>query len=173
MTHWYYVVSDPAVLRRAVITGVGVGTLLTAINHGPDLLNGTLPASAPVQIALSYAIPFLVSLASSVIAIRVERRDSTAATDLLEREIDAIERFPGRNPNPVLRMTPDGALWYGNAASAPIRRALGVDIGDPLPPPLLDELAASLASPDGPAVEVAGEGRTFRLTPVRIPEFDF
>ena len=270
MTHWYYVVSDPAVLRRAVITGVGVGTLLTAINHGPDLLNGTLPASAPVQIALSYAIPFLVSLASSVIAIRVERRDSTAATDLLEREIDAINRFPGqnpnpvlrmteagrltyanassapiraalgvevgdvlspatvaeltaaaaatppgtlelthdrqtfavlpvhvpelgvynlygtdvtgakvverfpdRNPNPVLRMTPDGALWYGNAASAPIRRALGVDIGDPLPPPLLDELAASLASPDGPAVEVAGEGRTFRLTPVRIPEFDF
>src|SRR5207247_7300713 len=115
MTHWYYVVSDPAVLRRAVITGVGVGTLLTAINHGPDLLNGTLPASAPVQIALSYAIPFLVSLASSVIAIRVERRDSTAATDLLEREIDAINRFPGQNPNPVLRMTEVGRLTYANA----------------------------------------------------------
>ena len=270
MTHWYYVVSDPAVVRRAVITGLGVGTLLTAINHGPGLLSGSLPASAPVQIALGYAIPFLVSLASSVIAMRVERRDSTAATDLLEREIDAINRFPGqnpnpvlrmteeghltyanessapiraafgvsvgdtlspsmltelaaaavatppgtvevtydrqtfavlpvhvpelgvynlygtnvtgakvverfpdRNPNPVLRMTPDGALWYGNAASAPIRRALDVEIGDPLPPLLLEQLDGALASGDAPPVEVAGEGRTFRLTPVRIPEFDF
>ena len=270
MAHWYYVVSDPAVLRRAVITGLGVGTLLTAVNHGPGLLTGTLPAPATIQIALSYIVPFIVSLASSVIAIRVERRDSTAATDLLEREIDAINRFPGQNPNPVLRMTeegrltyanqssapiraalrvdvgdvlapmtlaelvaaaaatppgtmeithdrqifavlpvhvpelgvynlygtdvtgakvverfpdrnpnpvlrttPDGALWYGNAASAPIRRALGIEIGDPLPPSLLEELAGALASPDAPPVEVAGEGRTFRLTPVLIPEFDF
>ena len=270
MTHWYDVVSDPAVLRRAVITGLGVGTLLTAINHGPDLLSGELPASAPVQIVLSYAVPFLVSLASSVIAFRVERRGSTATTDLLEREIDAINRFPGqnpnpvlrmtkdgrltyanessapiraalgvnvgdvlaaatvaeliaaaaatppgtvevsherrtfavlpvhvpelsvynlygtdvtgakvverfpdRNPNPVLRMTPDGALWYGNEASAPIRRALGVEIGDPLPPLLLEQLHLALAGVDAPPVEVAGEGRTFRLTPVNIPEFDF
>jgi class 3 adenylate cyclase len=84
-----------------------------------------------------------------------------------------VERFPDRNPNPVLRTTPDGALWYGNAASAPIRRALGIEIGDPLPPSLLEELAGALASPDAPPVEVAGEGRTFRLTPVLIPEFDF
>ena len=270
MTHWYYVVSDPAVVRRAVITGLGVGTLLTAINHGPSLLSGSLPSSAPLQIALGYAIPFLVSLASSVIAMRVERRDSAAATDLLEREIDAINRFPGqnpnpvlrmteeghltyanessapiraafgvgvgdtlspsivaelaaaaaatppgtvevthdrqtfavlpvhvpelgvynlygtdvtgakvverfpdRNPNPVLRMTPDGALWYANEASAPIRRALDVEIGDPLPPSLLEQLNAALESGDAQPVEVAGEGRTFRLTPVRVPEFDF
>jgi class 3 adenylate cyclase len=270
MPAWYFVVTDPAVLRRAAITGLGVGTLLTAINHGPALLAGSLPASAPAQIVLSYVIPFLVSLASSVIAIRVERRDSTAATDLLEREIDAINRFPGqnpnpvlrmteaghltyanassapirsalgvdvgaqlpaatvaaliaaaaarppgtveltherqtfavlpvhvpelgvynlygtdvtgakvverfpdRNPNPVLRMTPDGALWYGNAASAPIRRALGVEIGDPLPPEVLESLHAALDRHDAPPVEVAGEGRTFRLTPVPIPEFDF
>ena len=270
MAHWYDVVSDPAVLRRAVITGLGVGTLLAVINHGPSLLSGSLPASAPLQIALGYAIPFLVSLASSVIALRVERRDSTAATDLLEREIDAINRFPGqnpnpvlrmteeghltyanessapiraafgvgvgdtlspsivaelaaaaaatppgtvevthdrqtfavlpvhvpelgvynlygtdvtgakvverfpdRNPNPVLRMTPDGALWYGNAASAPIRRALEVEIGDPLPPSLVEQLDKALESGDAPPVEVAGEGRTFRLTPVRVPEFDF
>jgi class 3 adenylate cyclase len=270
MAHWYRVVSDPGVLRRAVITGLGVGTLLTAIDHGSDLLRGSLPASAPLQIAVSYAIPFLVSLASSAIAIRVARRDSTAATDLLEREIDAINRFPGqnpnpvlrmteegrltyanassapiraalrvdvgdaispaavadlvaaaaatppgtievthdrqtfavlpvhvpelgvynlygtdvtgakvverfpdRNPNPVLRMTPDGALWYGNEASAPIRRALRVEVGDPLPPALLEQLHAALASRDAPPVEVAGEGRTFRLTPVSIPEFEF
>jgi class 3 adenylate cyclase len=261
MPAWYRVVSDPAVLRRAAITALGVGTLL--------LLAG--PAgTAPLQLALGYLIPFLVSLASSVIAIRMERGDAAAATDLLEREIDAINRFPGqnpnpvlrmteggrltyandssapiraalgidvgddlpaatvadlvaagseappgsievvherqtfavlpihvpelgvynlygtdvtaakvverfpdRNPNPVLRLTPEGALWYGNEASAPIRRALGVDIGDPLPPELLASLQDALASHDAAPVEVGGEGRTFRLDPVRIPEFDF
>ena len=270
MPYWYQVVSDPAVIRRAVITGLGVGTLLTAVNHSPALLSGTISGTALVQIALSYLIPMLVSCGSSVIAIRVERRDATSATDLLEREIDAINRFPGqnpnpvlrmseegrltyanvssapiraalgvavgdqvplstltdliaaaeatppgtvevahgrqtyavlpirvpelgvynlygtditaakvverfpdRNPNPVLRMTPDGALWYGNAASAPIRRALGVEIGDPLPPTLLASLHAAMATPDAAPVEVAGEGRTFRLNPVLIPEFDF
>ena len=31
---------------------------------------------------------------------------------LLEREIEAINRFPGENPNPVLRMHADGTLVY-------------------------------------------------------------
>jgi class 3 adenylate cyclase len=270
MSPWSRVVTDRAVLRRAAITGLGVGTILTAVNHGERIATGDLPASALLPIAITYAVPFLVSLASSVIAIRLERRDGAVATDLLEREIDAINRFPGqnpnpvlrmtetgrltyanassapvraalgvdvgdqlaaatvdelkraaaasppgrvevvhgrqtfavlpvhvpelgvynlygtdvtaakvverfpdRNPNPVLRMTPTGALRYGNDASAPIRRALGVQVGDPLPPQVLEALHAALADPAAPAVEVAGEGRTFRLKPVDIPEFDF
>jgi class 3 adenylate cyclase len=261
MPAWYRVVSDPAVLRRAAITALGVGTLLVLV---------VLPGAALPQLALGYLIPFVVSLASSVTAIAFERRGAVAATDLLEREIDAINRFPGqnpnpvlrmtddgrltyanessapiraalgvevgdqlpaatfqelvaagagapprsveivherqtfadlpirvpelgvynlygtdvtaakvverfpdRNPNPVLRLTPEGALWYGNEASAPIRRALGVEIGDPLPPELLASLLDSLSNPDAAAVEVGGEGRTFRLNPVHIPEFDF
>jgi class 3 adenylate cyclase len=270
MTPWYRVVTDRGVLRRAAITGLGVGTILTLINQSDRIASGPLPAPPFLPIALTYAVPFLVSLVSSVITTHVERRDSTATADLLEREIEAINRFPGqnpnpvlrmteaghltyandssapiraalgvdvgeqlptptvaelaaaaaatppgtvelthdrqtfavlpvhvpelgvynlygtditaakvverfpdRNPNPVLRMTPDGALWYGNVASATIRRALGVEVGDPLPPELLESLHAALASPDAPPVEVAGEGRTFRLMPVRIPEFDF
>ena len=266
MPAWYRVVSDPAVLRRAAITAIGVGTLLAlAVPAATGFPGATLP-----QLALGYVIPFVVSLASSVIAIHLERGDTTAATDLLEREIDAINRFPGqnpnpvlrmtedgrltyandssapiraalgvevgdplpattvaelvaagaaapprsieivhqrqtfsvlpihvpelgvynlygtdvtaakvverfpdRNPNPVLRLTPEGALWYGNEASAPIRRALGVEIGDPLPPELLAALHDALASHDAAPVEVGGEGRTFRLSPVAIPEFDF
>jgi class 3 adenylate cyclase len=261
MPAWYRVVSDPAILRRATLTALGVGTLL--------VLAG-IPGTAPVQLVLGYVIPFLVSLASSVLAIRMERGGAAAATDLLEREIDAINRFPGqnpnpvlrmtedgrltyandssapiraaigvkvgdrlpeakvadlvaaaseapprsievmherqtfavlpihvpelgvynlygtdvtaakvverfpdRNPNPVLRLTPEGALWYGNEASAPIRRALGVEIGDPLPPELLASLHHALANAEAAPVEVGGEGRTFRLNPFAIPEFDF
>jgi class 3 adenylate cyclase len=270
MPAWYRIVADPAVLRRAAITALGVGTVLTVVNHYDALATGTMADYRLLPILITYLVPFVVSVASSVVATRVERRDGAAAVNLLESEIEAInkfpgqnpnpvlrmtdagrliyandssapiraalgvqvgddlptatvadlvaaaratppgtieltherqtfallpvhvpelgvynlygtditgakvvERFPDRNPNPVLRMTPQGALWYGNAASAPIRKALDVDVGDPLPPELLASLEAALASPEAPPVEVAGEGRTFQLKPVRIPEFDF
>ena len=270
MPGWYRIVTDRGVLRRATLTGLGVGTILTAVNQGDRLLAGTMPSGALVPIAVSYLAPFVVSLASSVVALRIERRDQAAATELLEHEIEAINRFPGqnpnpvlrvteggelsyanassepvqlalgasvgavlppgtmdeirsaaretpagrlelsygrqtfavlpvhvpelgvynlygtditaakvverfpdRNPNPVLRMNPRGDLAYGNEASDPIRRALGVEVGDPLPPELLAAVTAALEDPAASPVEVAGDGRTFRLSPVNVPEFEF
>ena len=49
-------------------------------------------------------------------------------TDITAAKV--VERFPGRNPNPVLRMTPGGQLLYANEASRPITAALGIDVGD-------------------------------------------
>jgi class 3 adenylate cyclase len=267
---WYRIATDPAVVRRGFITGLGVGTILTVVNYFDALASGALMDSQLLPIAITYFVPLLVSLASSVIAVRVERRNSTTATALLEREIDAINRFPGqnpnpvlrvretgeltyanassapvqqalgaavgavlpprtmaairaaagetppgrlelshgrqtfavlpvhvaelgvynlygtditaakvverfpdRNPNPVLRMSPEGELRYGNEASAGIQRALGVEVGDPLPPELLAAVTAALENPAAPPVEVAGDGRTFRLSPVVVPEFEF
>jgi class 3 adenylate cyclase len=93
-------------------------------------------------------------------------------TDITAAKV--VERFPDRNPNPVLRMTPAGVLWYANEASRPITRALNVQVGDPLPGPLVERLRATLADPSTRPPEVAGEGGlTFRLKPVEIPEFEF
>jgi class 3 adenylate cyclase len=170
---WYRVVSDRSVLRRAAISALGVGTILTIVNQGDRITAGSVSTSALLPIGLTYVVPFLVSLASSVIAVRVARRGGAATNELLEREIQAINRFPGQNPNPVMRIAPDGALSYANDASASIRRALGVQVGDPLPPAVLDALRAAMSDPTTDPVEVAGEGRTFRLKPVAVPEFDF
>src|SRR5690349_10062229 len=41
--------------------------------------------------------------------------------------------FPDENPNPVLRMSGDGALVYANRSAAPILAAWGVDVGGQLP----------------------------------------
>ena len=93
-------------------------------------------------------------------------------TDITAAQV--VERFPGQNPNPVLRMTPAGQLRYANEASRPITAALGIAIGDPLPPELLRALETALADPAAPIPEVAGEGgRTYLVKPVPIPEFDF
>src|SRR5207247_4010327 len=80
-----------------------------------------------------------------------------------------VERFPGQNPNPVLRMTPGGELWYANDASRPITGALDIAVGDALPVPLFDRPRPRLGDPTATSPEVGGEGgRTYRLTPVEI-----
>jgi class 3 adenylate cyclase len=93
-------------------------------------------------------------------------------TDVTANKV--IERFPGRNPNPVLRMSPAGELLYANDASRPITTALELRIGAPLPAELLAALQAKLADDRMTTPEVPGEGgRIYRLEPVLIPEFEF
>jgi class 3 adenylate cyclase len=93
-------------------------------------------------------------------------------TDITAAKV--IERFPGQNPNPVLRMTPAGELLYANAASSPIIAALGIVVGDALPAALYEALRAAMADPSVRPPEVAGVGgRTFLVTPVPIPQFGF
>ncbi|HEX8026163.1 MAG TPA: adenylate/guanylate cyclase domain-containing protein [Candidatus Limnocylindrales bacterium] len=93
-------------------------------------------------------------------------------TDITAAKV--LERFPGQNPNPVLRMTPAGVLRYANDASRPITASLAIGVGDPLPEPLLGQLQDALGNSSAPSPEVAGEGgRTYRLKPVEIAEFGF
>jgi class 3 adenylate cyclase len=113
-------------------------------------------------------------LTFDVLAIRVAELDSynLYGTDITAAKV--IERFPDRNPNPVLRITPAGELWYANDASRVITRALGIAAGDRLPQALFEQLRNALDDPTASPPEVAGEGGlTFRLKPVEIPEFDF
>ena len=83
-----------------------------------------------------------------------------------------IERFPDRNPNPVLRIDGAGALIYANAASEPIVRALGLVTGEAVPTAFLRQVRAACSGGSEP-IEVRGEGRIFAIRPVDIPEFGF
>ena len=91
-------------------------------------------------------------------------------TDVTAEKV--VDKFPDRNPNPVLRMTDDGRLLYANAASEPITSALGLRVGEPLPPALHEAIVEAL-EPGREPIQVSGEGRTFILRPVAIPEFGF
>jgi len=109
-----------------------------------------------------------------VLSIHVAELDAynLYGTDITAAKV--VERFPGQNPNPVLRMTYAGDLRYANDASRPITTFLGIGLGDHLPEPLLGQLRAHLADSAAPVPEVGGAGgRTYRLKPVDIPEFDF
>ena len=89
---------------------------------------------------------------------------------LVEREIEAILKFPDQNPNPVMRTTPDGVLLYANPASQDLLREMGAAVGQPLPPATFAELVGACdATPQG-RVEVRVGSRTSSLLPVRVPD---
>jgi class 3 adenylate cyclase len=90
---------------------------------------------------------------------------------LVERQIQAINRFPDQNPHPVLRVHDDGQLTYANITSAPIRRALGAEVGDILPSELMDRLRA--AAERGGSIELVDDVRTFALLAVAVPDLGF
>jgi len=84
-----------------------------------------------------------------------------------------VEKFPDQNPNPVLRLSPDGALIYANTAASVITRALGTVPGELLPVDLLDQIRDCMDNATAAPIHVTGEGFIYRLDPVLIPEFRF
>ena len=64
---------EPAVVRRALLFAVTVGPVLIAINHGDALLRGEIEPQRWLKMGLTVLVPYLVSTASSVAALRESR----------------------------------------------------------------------------------------------------
>jgi class 3 adenylate cyclase len=92
---------------------------------------------------------------------------------LLDRQVQAINRFPDQNPNPVMRMSNDGFLLYANVSSAPIRRAWGVEVGDRLPDDVVSALRAALDQPPERSLQVEHDHRTYSVLAVGVPDLGF
>ena len=57
-------------LRRSLLTGLVVGSVLTSINQGNILLKGLFPAALYWKIPLTYCVPFCVSTWGALINSR-------------------------------------------------------------------------------------------------------
>ncbi|QEG21049.1 nitrate/nitrite transporter NrtS [Mariniblastus fucicola] len=60
---------EAAVVRRAAIMSLIVGTILIGINHGNRICSGTLCGTFWVQSLLTMFVPYAVSTVSSVLAM--------------------------------------------------------------------------------------------------------
>jgi class 3 adenylate cyclase len=169
---WAHIAADPLILRRGLVTSLVVGSLLTVINHGDRLAAGSADPDLAWRIGLTFLVPFIVSTLSGVAAIRAQRSDPSETLQLLEREVEAINKFPDQNPNPVLRLARDGQLLYANAASEPITSALGIAVGTVVPDAVRDELWSAAEARPPRSVEVASGWRTFSVLAVGVPELD-
>ncbi len=65
-----HALAHPPLVRTAIVTSLVVGTILTAINQGNLLIDGTLPAVLLWKVPLTYAVPYCVATWS---ALRISR----------------------------------------------------------------------------------------------------
>ena len=73
MRDWVRLARGRTVVRRACFYAVSVGTLLIAINHGDAILRGDLSVARVIRMVLTAMVPYAVSTASSVSALREHR----------------------------------------------------------------------------------------------------
>src|SRR5262245_57766141 len=97
--------------------------------------------------------------------------DHLEAAIFTSDQVQAINRFPDDNPNPVLRIDPDGHVIYANPASAPILRSIGVRVGENLPAEVKARFAA--AGPMRGYVEFVADNRTYAVWPIPIEDLNF
>lgn len=100
-----------------------------------------------------------------------------------EEQIRALARFPDENPNPVLRVTPDGALLYANAASRGVLDAWQIpsetanrspaEMIAGLPAELRSALAVAFITQIRQDVEVTAGERTFFFTVTPLAEASY
>jgi hypothetical protein len=74
MIEWLRLATGRSVVRRALRYAIGVGTLLIVINHGDAILRRDLSLARLLRMALTMTVPYMVSTASSVSALRERNR---------------------------------------------------------------------------------------------------
>lgn len=67
---WLQLAASRPVVVRALKYAVGVGAILVAINHGDALLAGEVDGARLTRMGLTVLVPYCVSTASSVGALR-------------------------------------------------------------------------------------------------------
>jgi hypothetical protein len=65
-------------LVNSLKTAAVIGTILTAINQGDVVLQGALTSGALARMALTYAVPFLVSTNGALAVSRVDGQSTFA-----------------------------------------------------------------------------------------------
>ena len=75
MREWMRLARQPKVVKRAIKYALIVGAVLVSINHGEAILQGDVPVSRLLRIALTVVVPYVVSTASAVSAIRDRERE--------------------------------------------------------------------------------------------------
>jgi PAS domain S-box-containing protein len=87
-----------------------------------------------------------------------------------EDEVRQLARFPGENPNPVLRVLADGTISYANAASAPLLEAWQRAAGGRVPELWQRRMEEALRQGEAQEGEVEVGERSFALTLAPVPE---
>jgi len=143
-------------LRRALEDGEVIKDVEMVICHPAGEERIILASAAPIRDETG-------NVASGVTVFQ----DITARKQA-EEVIERLARFPRENPNPVLRISADGAILYANAGSAPVLAAWGVHSGERAPSEWQEIVAQALECGSNRVGEISCDERVFSITLVPV-----
>ena len=88
-------------------------------------------------------------------------------------EIESLARFPGENPNPILRVASDGTILYANAPSGPLLRLWGTAVGDRMPGEWSRRIGHVLEERAQERIDVSCEDCIYSINIVPVPEVGY
>ncbi|MBN2085393.1 MAG: PAS domain S-box protein [Anaerolineales bacterium] len=89
--------------------------------------------------------------------------------NLAREQIQSLSRFPTENPNPVMRITPEGGLVYANQASQPFLEMWKVGVGQTVPEEIRAILGDVYITNANREIDIPCRDRVFTctLTPIQ------
>ncbi|MHC4762477.1 MAG: PAS domain-containing sensor histidine kinase, partial [Planctomycetota bacterium] len=90
-----------------------------------------------------------------------------------EEEVEKLAKFPDENPNPVLRISSDGTIIYGNNSSGPLLEKWQCKVGEQLSGQWCKFIVDTLRGGKLSRMEVECDGQVFSLTFAPIMGADY
>jgi PAS domain S-box-containing protein len=143
-------------LRRALEDGEIIRDVEMVIRH----------PTGEERIILASAAPIWDETGNIVSGVTVFQ--DITARKRAEEVIESLARFPRENPNPVLRISADGAILYANAGSAPVLATWGGHSGEKAPDEWQEIVAQALECGANRVVEISCDERVFSITVVPV-----
>ena len=121
-------------------------------------------------------------LAWSCRVLRDDRRHVigalSSARDITEQiqaqqEIESLARFPAENPNPVLRVKPEGQIIYANKACLLLPAEWNLQTGKPVPAVLQDIIAETCKTRQTRTGDVLCGKRVFSINAAFVPGVEY
>jgi PAS domain S-box-containing protein len=103
-------------------------------------------------------------------AYGIQALRTRAAHERALTEIEILARFPGENPNPVLRVREDGTILYANAPSAPLLRLWDSAVGDRMPAEWIARIRHGLETRAQERLDLSCDDRVYSIVLTPIPD---
>jgi len=91
----------------------------------------------------------------------------------LEDEVKRIAKFPGQNPNPVMRVSNDGTIIYANSASKTLLDLWGSKIGHRIPGNVYEIVHSVIDSGLHDSVEISCGDTIFNIVFAPVNEYNY
>ena len=104
--------------------------------------------------------------------VRQVRREKERTAELLrtEEELRNIASFPGENPNPIIRVMPDGVVSYANKAAGPLLACWKTGVGHNIGECHAQTVSEALSSGVGKEIEETCDSQEFLVQFVPVAE---